>query len=458
MNRPYSRELSADTTTIVIPLITSVAFLICLALITVQIDIRQSWHYWVVVIFFPISSYIAWYQVQRDQIEVGNTIFVVTGILLLSIVISQKWSINSPLPYLYGILIIITSMAINPEASFYVWGVSSLLLVTAVGIFITPFTFNYIYALLWPILVNFFLALTAYLVAYEWRFAVESISELHRKVRSRRNELFEVQEELRMNNAILHSLNEQIEKARRQAVEEKEIRTQFMNAVSHELRTPLNSIVNFAHILSQGVRGPITEGQIDYLSRIQHSGWHLLAVLNDLLDIAQIEAGEFDLKLVPVSLHHICEEAINNTLGLQIESNVSVIREYPDVWPTVLADPMRLQQAIINLLGNAFKYTTEGYICLRVCSEEQKQVSIMVEDSGIGIAEEQLELIFNEFHQVDQNVARRRIGTGLGLPITRHLIELHGGAVTVESKLGKGSKFTISLPIYDGVQSGAIDE
>ncbi|MEM7332026.1 MAG: HAMP domain-containing sensor histidine kinase [Chloroflexota bacterium] len=449
--RYYSRELSADTSSIVIPIITGLSFLVCLGVVAFNPNWLTHWHYWLVITVYPISSYIAWFQIQNDRIERGNVIFIVTTILLIFAILANTWEPNSQLqlPYLFGVVIIITSMTLKPEISFSVWVVTSLLSVLAVGIQVEPFTYTYIYSLFWPIVINFFLALTAYLVAYEWRFAVESISELHRKVRYRRNELFEIQEELQQSNSILRSLNEEIERARQVAIEEKEIRTRFMNTVSHELRTPLNSIVNFAHILSQGVRGPLTEGQVDYLSRIQHSGWHLLAVLNDLLDIAQIEAGEFDLKYAPTNLHLVCEEAMNNTTGLQLDNNISVVRNYPDRWPIVKADPMRLQQAIINLLGNAFKYTKEGFVSLRVHCDESL-VYISVEDSGIGIKEEDMGKIFDEFHQVDQSVARRRIGTGLGLSITKHLVERHGGTMQVESQVGKGSKFTIILPIWKG--------
>ncbi len=447
--RYYSRELSADTSSIIIPAVTGLAFLVCLVIVAFNPDWMEFWHFWIIVIFYPITSYTAWFQIQNDRIELGNAIFITTSILFITIIMAQTWHPTSPLPYLFAIFVIITSMTLRPEASFFVWGITSILSVLAAGYTVRPFDLNYIYTLLWPIIINFILALTAYLVAYEWRFAVESISELHRKVRYRRNELFEVQEELQHTNFILRSLNDEIDNARREAVEEKEIRTRFMNTVSHELRTPLNSIVNFAHILSQGVRGPLTDGQVDYLSRIQHSGWHLLSVLNDLLDMAQIEAGEFDLKYAPTNLHLVCEEAMNNTTGLQLDKNISVIRDYPEQWPMVKADPMRLQQAIINLLGNAFKYTREGFVCLRVRSDEQR-VYITVEDSGIGIKEENISKIFEEFHQVDQNVARRRIGTGLGLSISKHLVERHGGSIQVESEFQKGSKFTITLPIFKG--------
>lgn len=457
MNRPYSRELSADTSTILIPLITLVAFVISIFYIAFNSEFVQSWPYWLIALIYPLTSYYAWHLVRKDQIERANLLFIVSSLIFLLLLISDKWVMGSPLPYVFGVFIIISSMTIHPNVSLLVWGVSAGLLVLVVSLANPTISRESLFSLITPILVNFFLAIAAYLSAYEWRFAVESINELHRKVRIRRNELFTIQEELQYKNAILQSLNQEIEKARSAAIEERDIRTRFMNMVSHELRTPLNSIVNFAHILSHGARGPVNEEQVDYLTRIQHSGWHLLGMLNDLLDMAQIQAGEFDLQLELTDLHEVCEAAIKHTSGLQFENKLAIQTNYPKMWPPVMADPMRLQQAIINLLGNAYKYTSEGYICLHVRVVEP-WVHIGVEDSGIGIPPEHLERIFEEFHQINQSVARRRVGTGLGLPITKHLIEQHGGRISVKSQLGKGSFFTLSIPIWNPNKNETIEK
>ena len=230
-----------------------------------------------------------------------------------------------------------------------------------------------------------------------------------------------------------------------------------MNNVSHELRTPLNSIVNFAHILTLGGRGEVTDGQKDYLGRIEQSGWHLLTVLNDLLDMAQIESGEFKLHLEKTHLYHICEEAMTSTRGLLLEKDneIELKREYPEVWPTVTVDQMRFKQSLINLLGNAAKYTEEGYIALRVIPKPDA-ILISVEDTGIGIPPEYHQAIFEEFRQVDETAARKRIGTGLGLPITKHLIERHGGTLNVRSAMGEGSTFTISLPLHETEETAVL--
>jgi two-component system sensor histidine kinase ChiS len=170
-------------------------------------------------------------------------------------------------------------------------------------------------------------------------------------------------------------------------------------------------------------------------------------VLNDLLDMAQLEAGEFNLHMETADLHAICEEAMTSARGLLLDQEeVDLVRDYPAEWPQVYVDKMRLKQALLNLLGNAVKYTEKGHIALRVRSTADI-VHLTVEDTGIGIPEEHLEKIFQEFMQVDETAARKRIGTGLGLPITRHLIERHGGSVSVASEVRKGSAFTLSIPI-----------
>lgn len=447
MNRAYSRELSADTCSIIIPLISAITFIASLLMAILWLQSRTVWHLWALAAVSPLVAYTAVQLIRRDRIESGATLFISAHVGLLLLLIYQEWQPGSSLPYLFAVLIITGSMMRHPQASLIIWGVSSILTAVVIGLSQETFSAAYIYHLIAPTIVNFLLAVFAFLSAYEWRFAVESVSMLHGKARRRRDELFEMQQELSAINASLKALNRALDDARARAVQERDLRTRFMTSVSHELRTPLNSIVNFAHILAQGVRGPVTEEQADYLQRIEQAGWHLLAVLNDLLDMAQIEAGEFKLHLEPTNLHTICEEAIASTQGMLLERPVKLERIYPQTWPLVHADRMRIKQALINLLGNAVKYTEEGQISLHV-QPNGRWVNISVIDTGIGIAAEHHERIFQEFTQVDENVARRRIGAGLGLPITRHLVERHGGQITVESAPGEGSTFTIKLPVW----------
>jgi signal transduction histidine kinase len=446
MNKAYSRELSADTITIIIPAISILVFVASLLQAVLRVVEGDVWHYWAIAIITPISAYSAWLMVHKDRLEKANWVFVGTNMLIIALLLWKEWELGSSIPYYFAVFIIISSMLGHPQNTFVTWGISTLLMIVSVGLMLDDESFNLLYQLVSPIIVNFLLALFSYLSAFEWRFAVESVSELHRKVQQRRDELFFIQEQLQMTNARLKTLNTELDKAHRVAIHERDLRTRFMTNVSHELRTPLNAIVNFAHILKRGARGPITPEQEDYLLRVEQSGWHLLNVLNDLLDMAQIEAGEFKLHIEKTDLHSLCDEALASTQGLLLESRVELRHLFPEHWPVIEADRMRLKQALINLLGNAVKYTEAGFILLHIMPNEH-WIIITIEDSGIGIAPEHHETIFQEFRQVDEDVARRRIGTGLGLPIARHLVEKHGGSLSVESEIGKGSRFIMTLPL-----------
>lgn len=447
MSQAYTKELRADSANLIIPVTTFLAVLASLFLIVGSPVFSQIWHYLVIAFISPIGGRLAWHFIKNGRQYAGGVLFISLNVLLLSLVMHREWSPTSAVPYLFGIFVVSSSMIIHPLAGFYTWLVSSVLIFASASLS-NEITSTALASFLPPLAINLALAITAFLSAIEWQTAVESVSELHLRAQARRDELFKIQEELSMTNARLQYLNDQLDSARQEAVGERDLRTRFMNNVSHELRTPLNAIVNFAHILALGGRGEVNEFQVDYLKRIQQAGWHLLSVLNDLLDMAQIQAGEFKLHLETTDLHQICEEAMTNTRGLILDKEVELVREYPETWPLVQVDKMRIKQSLINLLGNAAKYTEEGYIAIRVHSQDGF-LHLAVEDTGIGIAPEHHDLIFKEFHQVDETAARKRIGTGLGLPITRHLIERHGGALIVDSTVGKGSKFIVMLPIVN---------
>jgi signal transduction histidine kinase len=162
--------------------------------------------------------------------------------------------------------------------------------------------------------------------------------------------------------------------------------------------------------------------------------------------MAQIQSGEFKLHPELTNLFSLCEDALDGTRALLQDKDIELVRIYPDFWPQLYVDPMRIKQALYNLLGNAAKYTEEGFVMLRVWSDETHHY-LQVADSGIGIDPEHHARIFREFQQVDETAARRRVGTGLGLPITRHLVERHAGTISVDSAAGEGSRFTIALPL-----------
>lgn len=220
----------------------------------------------------------------------------------------------------------------------------------------------------------------------------------------------------------------------------------FLANMSHELRTPLNSIINFARILISGLRGEVNEGQKDYLNRIRVSGEHLLGLINDILDLSKIEAGRVELHPEQIQLAELIQSVMATAAGLVKGKPIELRQELAADLSLVEADRTRLRQVLLNLLSNAAKFTDEGSITVRAVPNNG-YVLVSVEDTGIGIAPEYLDTIFEEFQQVDSGTSRRYEGTGLGLAICRRLIELHGGRIWVESTVGKGSVFHFSLPI-----------
>ncbi len=227
------------------------------------------------------------------------------------------------------------------------------------------------------------------------------------------------------------------------------LKTSFLANMSHELRTPLNSILGFSDVILEGLDGPVTEQMDNDLRLIGKNGQHLLHLINDVLDMSKIDAGRMNLQPEKFKLNGLFEEAINITSSLAGAKSLSlVIKEDSDRMIEVFADRTRLQQVMINLINNAIKFTERGAVSLKARQKED-HVLIEIHDTGIGIPPEQLQTIFQEFTQVDTSTTRKTGGTGLGLPISRRLIELHGGRLWAESTgiSGEGSTFYVELPL-----------
>ena len=454
MSQAYSNELRADTAAILIPLIAGATALATMLVALANEAFATSWHLWLSMILALASGAAGWHYLRSERTDIGTGIFTAVHLFIFFLLILKNWTPGSVIPYLFAVLIIASSMYTQPDYGFIIWGIATLFTAIGISSHING-SWSLAQNIAGPVIVNLFVAAATYFSALEWQMAVESVSSLHIKAQQRRDELFTIQEELRLANGRLRSVNEALEQARATAVSERDLRTRFMNQVSHELRTPINTIVNFAHILSQGELGEVSQKQVDYLGRIEKSGWHSMSVLNDLLDLAQMNAGEFRLKRQMVDLEAVCNDAMDSIRSLLRNPEIALVRDYPQVWPNLLVDPKRFQQALLNLLGNATKYTDEGQIILRVRTH-QHTVTFAVEDTGIGIPEVHHETVFQEFRQLDETMGRRRIGTGLGLPISRQLIEQHGGTLTLSSTAGEGSTFTITLPFMEnGEANGA---
>ncbi|HEV2011310.1 MAG TPA: ATP-binding protein, partial [Candidatus Limnocylindria bacterium] len=224
-------------------------------------------------------------------------------------------------------------------------------------------------------------------------------------------------------------------------------KTEFLANMSHELRTPLNAIIGFSEVLQQRMFGELNDQQADYLEDIKSSGQHLLTLINDILDLSKIEAGRMELEAAPFSLI----AALNNAVTLVRERAMSHgIRLELEVAPeldTMVADERKLKQVVVNLLANAVKFTPDGGTVSLRAARENGEVRLAVHDTGIGIAPEDQQRIFEEFQQATHQTEKSREGTGLGLSLSKRMVELHGGTISVDSAPGKGSTFTVALPL-----------
>lgn len=227
------------------------------------------------------------------------------------------------------------------------------------------------------------------------------------------------------------------------------LKSQFLANMSHELRTPLNSIIGFSKVILKGIDGAITDKQEEDLNAIYNAGQHLLGLINDILDLSRIEAGKMELAFTEVDLGDIIRGVMSTAVGLVKEKPIELILDIPEDLPPLQADNIRLRQVLLNLVSNAAKFTEEGHIGVSartIKRGNQTDIVVAVFDTGPGIHPADQEKIFEPFSQVDASPTRKTGGTGLGLSICRHLVELHGGIIWVESVPGEGSTFAFTLP------------
>ena len=240
----------------------------------------------------------------------------------------------------------------------------------------------------------------------------------------------------------------ELELALAQAEESSRLKSEFLSTMSHELRTPLNSVLGYAGLLLMGIRGKLNDEGRDTVQRIQSSGEHLLTLINDVLDIAKIESGRLDLVKAPVEPKKLLSSWQQQISVLASEKGLTVKSYIDPALPNaILGDAERLTQIGINLLSNAVKFTDAGKVTLDMLRAGPDKWVLRVSDTGIGIARDAQEYIFDEFRQVDGSYSRAYQGTGLGLPIVRRITEAMGGTITIESALGQGSTFTVTLPL-----------
>lgn len=261
-------------------------------------------------------------------------------------------------------------------------------------------------------------------------FSYQKVEELNlgleQKVQERTQELLRSKEELESANRL---------------------KSEFLANMSHELRTPLNAIISMSEILDEETFGPLNEKQHTYMEEILGSGVHLLSLINDVLDLSKVEAGQLEVESAPFSLNDLLKSSFVVVKERALKHGIRLRQDHQSSVDVIEGDFRRIKQVVFNLLSNAVKFTPDGGEVWLRTMDEPGSVVVCVEDTGIGIAPEDQEIVFDQFRQVDSSYRRRYEGTGLGLALCRKFVEVHGGRIWVESEEGKGSRFYFSIPV-----------
>ncbi len=243
----------------------------------------------------------------------------------------------------------------------------------------------------------------------------------------------------------IRAANQQLELRNREVERANRLKSEFLASMSHELRTPLHTIIGFTELLAEELEGPLNDRQKRFVTHVHQDSLHLLALINDILDLSKIEAGRMELRLETFDGAAVLQEVVGAIRTLADAKEIRV--ENRVAWPVgIVADRVRFREILNNLLSNAVKFTAEGGDIWIEVSVDGGMASFSVSDTGIGIAPEDQQAVFETFRQVGSTTRGVREGTGLGLAIVKRLVEMHGGTISIESELGRGSRFEFSIP------------
>ena len=235
--------------------------------------------------------------------------------------------------------------------------------------------------------------------------------------------------------------------ARDEAERANRAKSEFLANMSHELRTPLNAVIGFSGLMRQQVHGPLSDKYTEYSGLIEDSGTHLLSIINGILDLARADANRLTLHEDAFEIRDALSLCENIIRPMAEKSAVKLFVQIEEGLPALFADPTKVQQIVLNLLSNAIKFTPAGgEVRLAICLRETGELELRIADSGIGIPGDKLDLALTPFGQVDSSLARKYDGVGLGLPLTKRLVELHGGTMQIESEIDRGTVVTVALP------------
>jgi signal transduction histidine kinase len=284
------------------------------------------------------------------------------------------------------------------------------------------------------------------------------VMELTRQLAVRDAEIATLAEELAETNRGVVALYAELDDNAARLMEASELKSRFLSYMSHEFRTPLGSILSIARILQDRLDGPLTDEQVRQVRFIQGSATELLEMVNDLLDLAKVEAGRISISPAWFEMVDLFAALRGMFKPILASSSISLIFEEPVGVPAIFTDDKKLSQILRNFISNGLKFTQEGEVRVRAALSSSTMVTFSVSDTGVGIAPEHLNALFQDFVQVDAPIQKRFRGTGLGLSLSKRLAMVLGGDVSAESQVGVGSTFSVTIPIRLPEQTAAASE
>ena len=286
---------------------------------------------------------------------------------------------------------------------------------------------------------------------------LRDVTERHKTEQALQVTIDDLEANLESSTAHYREITRQLHSAKETADAASRTKSEFLANMSHELRTPLNAIMGFSEVIKNEMFGHIPIPQyVEYARDIFGSGSHLLDIINDILDLSKVEAGKFELSEENVAIEEVVFAVCNIIKGKADEKNLHIAPRLPGVMPRLYADKRALKQMMLNLLSNAVKFTPkDGDVCISASLEDDGSVAIAVSDSGIGVAEADMQKVMAPFGQVDSALAREHEGTGLGVPLVKAMVELHGGTLSFNSTPGIGSEVTLRFPPERSIHSQA---
>lgn len=453
------QDLQKDTFVVVVVLVAAVALILFYIMLLAQsfatpADLPAFRFWWLPSTLAGLVCVLSFKLYKDNHFRPATYVFI-WGLTLtvLSFMLWPNSEFDHQQVYLLLLIVAMAGLLISPQAAAQT-AAFAVAVTLLVALYLNGLTWPTVHPLIVPLLLTGGMAVVSWVSSDHLTTAMGWALHSQERAHQRTQELFESEQELKKAYQLLETTNIRLKAAEAAAIEANQLKTRFITNLSHELRTPLNAIINFSYILSKSHHGSVTPEQADYLTRIHNSGELLLQIVNDLLDLAKIEAGQMDIFREQIDLAVVSQSIMDTISGLLTDKPVELHQEISPLLPPVIGDETRLRQVLLNLLGNAVKYTDQGSITLRAVQNGSHMIKVSVIDTGIGIRAEDFGRIFEEFQQTEEAFALRKVGTGLGLPISKKFVELHGGKLWVESQLGRGSAFHFTLPVAPGLPTG----